>query len=77
MADSGCTWGKVVPLMVHIGEIFSICVNHAMDQETVGRIIEEGGVAARMQAIYELSQSQGAYTSLTKSKRLMSCRSNN
>jgi hypothetical protein len=62
--------------MVRIGEIFGICVNRAMDRRTVGRAIEEGGVAARMQAIYELSQSQGAYSSLTKSKRLTSCRSN-
>ncbi|KAF7326545.1 hypothetical protein MVEN_02607600 [Mycena venus] len=59
MADSGCARAKVGPLMVHIGEIFGIRVNRAMDRRTVGRAIEEGGVAARMQAIYELSQSQG------------------
>ncbi|KAJ7167440.1 hypothetical protein C8R43DRAFT_825985, partial [Mycena crocata] len=56
MADSGCARGKVGPLMVRIGEIFGIRVTRAMDRRTVGRAIEEGGVAARMQAIFELSQ---------------------
>jgi hypothetical protein len=37
-----------------------------MDRRTVGRAIEEGGVAARMQAIYELAQNQGAKQHLIK-----------
>ncbi|KAJ7475256.1 hypothetical protein B0H11DRAFT_1810745, partial [Mycena galericulata] len=59
MADGGCARGKVGPLMVRIGEIFGIRVTRTMDRRTVGRAIEEGGVAARMQATFELSQSQG------------------
>ncbi|KAJ7740117.1 hypothetical protein B0H16DRAFT_1378659, partial [Mycena metata] len=59
MADGGCARAKVGPLMVRIGDIFGVRVTRAMDRRTVGRAIEEGGVAARMQAIYELSQSQG------------------
>lgn len=61
MADSGCARGKVGPLLERIGDIFGIRVIGSMDRRTVGRAIEEGGVAARMQAIFELSQSQGAY----------------
>ncbi|KAJ7877146.1 hypothetical protein B0H13DRAFT_1631869 [Mycena leptocephala] len=59
MADSGCARSKVGPLMVRIGEIFGIRIDRAMDRRTVGRAIEEGGVAARMQVIYELSKSSG------------------
>jgi hypothetical protein len=35
--------------------IFGIWVDKCMDRRTVRRAIEKGGVAARMQAIYELS----------------------
>jgi hypothetical protein len=58
MADSGCARGKVGPLLERIGEIFGVRVNRSMSRRTVGRAIEEGGIAARVQAIYELSQSQ-------------------
>ncbi|KAJ7743197.1 hypothetical protein B0H16DRAFT_1727923 [Mycena metata] len=58
MADGGCAPAKVGPLMVRIGKIFGIRVTRAMDRRTVRRSIEEGGVAARMQAICEFSQSQ-------------------
>ncbi|KAJ6489579.1 hypothetical protein C8R47DRAFT_978003 [Mycena vitilis] len=59
MADSGCARGKVGPLMERIGQIFGIRVTGSMSRRTVGRAIEEGGVAARMQTIYELSQTPG------------------
>jgi hypothetical protein len=62
MADGGCAPAKVGPLMVRIEEVFGIQVTRAMDRRTVRRAIEEGGVAARMQAIFELSQSQGMNT---------------
>jgi hypothetical protein len=77
MADSGCARGKVGPLLERIGQIFGIQVVGSMDRRTVGRAIEEGGVAARMQAIYELSRSEGVYNHLRKNKMLTSCRSNN
>ncbi|KAJ6529037.1 hypothetical protein DFH09DRAFT_934946, partial [Mycena vulgaris] len=59
MADSGCARGKVGPLMERIGQVFGIHVTRSMSRRTVGRAIEEGGVAARMQAVYELSLSKG------------------
>ncbi|KAJ7664801.1 hypothetical protein B0H17DRAFT_850894, partial [Mycena rosella] len=59
IADTGCACGKVGPLLERIGDIFGIRVNRSMSRRTVGRAIEEGGVAAKMQAIYELSQSKG------------------
>ncbi|KAJ7482110.1 hypothetical protein B0H11DRAFT_2419024 [Mycena galericulata] len=59
MADSGCARGKVGPLMGHIGEMFGIHVTGSMSRRTVARAIEEGGVAARIQSVYELSKSQG------------------
>jgi hypothetical protein len=66
VADSGCARGKVGPLIKWIGQIFGIRVDRCMDRRTVGRAIEEGGVAARMQAIYELAQNQGAKQHLIK-----------
>ncbi|KAJ7248128.1 hypothetical protein B0H12DRAFT_1000452, partial [Mycena haematopus] len=59
MADSGCARSKVGPLMEHIGGVFGIQINRAMSRRTVGRAIEEGGVASKMQVAYELSQSKG------------------
>ncbi|KAF7351568.1 hypothetical protein MSAN_01589300 [Mycena sanguinolenta] len=59
MADSGCARGKIGPLMEQVGHIFGIKVDRTMSRRTVGRAIEEGGVAAKIQAIFELSQSQG------------------
>jgi hypothetical protein len=78
MADSGCARSKVGPLMVRIGEIFGIRVDRAMDRRTVGRAIEEGGVAARMQVIYELSKSSGTRAELVGIKHLTHyCRCHN
>jgi hypothetical protein len=63
--------------MERIGQIFGIQVTRVMDRRTVGRAIEEGGVAARMQAIYELSQSKGAFNCLMEITPLTRGRSDN
>jgi hypothetical protein len=45
VADNGCAQGKVGPLIEQIGQIFGIRVDRCMYRRTVGRGIEEGGVA--------------------------------
>ncbi|KAJ6486259.1 hypothetical protein C8R47DRAFT_956996, partial [Mycena vitilis] len=59
MVDSGCARGKVGPLMQKIGDIFGVHIDQEISRRTVGRAIEEGGVAAKMQVVYELSKSEG------------------
>ncbi|KAJ7719825.1 hypothetical protein B0H16DRAFT_1794260 [Mycena metata] len=59
MADGGCARAKIGPMMERIAEVFGVHINRAMSRRTVGRAIEEGGVAARMQLIYELSKNKG------------------
>ncbi|KAJ7318853.1 hypothetical protein DFH08DRAFT_714525, partial [Mycena albidolilacea] len=59
MADGGCARGKIGPMMEHIGAIFGVRINRAMSRRTVGRAIEEGGVAAKMQLAFELSLNHG------------------
>ncbi|KAJ7741249.1 hypothetical protein B0H16DRAFT_1423683 [Mycena metata] len=59
MADGGCARAKIGPMMERIAEVFGVRINRAMSRRTVGRAIEEGGVAARMQLIYELSKNKG------------------
>ncbi|KAJ7021484.1 hypothetical protein C8F04DRAFT_1314480 [Mycena alexandri] len=59
MADGGCARGKIGPMMERIANVFGVRINRTMSRRTVGRAIEEGGVAARMQIIYELSQNTG------------------
>ncbi|KAJ7829469.1 hypothetical protein B0H13DRAFT_1655732, partial [Mycena leptocephala] len=60
MVDSGCARGKVGPLMQRIGGVFGIYIGREMSRRTVSRAVEEGGVAAKMQIIYELSMNTGA-----------------
>ncbi|KAJ7669569.1 hypothetical protein B0H17DRAFT_887150, partial [Mycena rosella] len=57
MADAGCARAKVGPLMANIASIFGVKIqgNRTMSRRTVGRAILEGGVAARMQVVHELS----------------------
>ncbi|KAJ6454999.1 hypothetical protein C8R45DRAFT_770416, partial [Mycena sanguinolenta] len=59
MVDSGCARAKVGPLMTKIGGVFGGTIDREMSRRTVGRAIEEGGVAAKMQVIYELSRNSG------------------
>ncbi|KAJ6563864.1 hypothetical protein B0H19DRAFT_1067470 [Mycena capillaripes] len=59
MVDSGCARGKVGPLMERVGAVFGIHINRVMSRRTVGRAVEEGGVAAKMQVAFELSSSKG------------------
>ncbi|KAJ7213194.1 hypothetical protein GGX14DRAFT_519404 [Mycena pura] len=59
MVDSGCARAKVGPLMAQIGAVFGVHINREMSRRTVGRAIEEGGVAAKMQIAYELSLNEG------------------
>jgi hypothetical protein len=66
MADSGCARRKVGPLMEWIGEVFGVQLNRSMSRRTVGRAIEEGGVAAKIQVIYELLKTPGTYSMLAK-----------
>jgi hypothetical protein len=58
-ADGGCARGKIGPMMEHIGAIFGVRIDRAMSRKTVGRAIEEGGVAAKMQLAFELSLNHG------------------
>ncbi|KAJ6537178.1 hypothetical protein B0H19DRAFT_1079548 [Mycena capillaripes] len=59
MVDSGCARGKVGPGMERIGTVFGIHINRVMSRRTVGRAVEEGVVAAKMQVAFELSSSKG------------------
>ncbi|KAJ7430216.1 hypothetical protein B0H11DRAFT_1676382, partial [Mycena galericulata] len=59
MADCGCAREKIGSLMERVGEIFGVYVNRAMSRRTVGRAILEGGIAAKMQATFELGLNQG------------------
>ncbi|KAJ7093335.1 hypothetical protein B0H15DRAFT_776748, partial [Mycena belliarum] len=63
MADSGCARGKVGPLLERVGQMFGIHVTRSMSRRTVGRTVDEGGVATKVQAIFELSQSPGVTVS--------------
>lgn len=60
MTDSGCARGKVGSLMQRLGDMFGVHISREMSRRTVGRAIEEGGVAAKMQVVYELSKNKGA-----------------
>ncbi|KAJ6465190.1 hypothetical protein C8R47DRAFT_1235882, partial [Mycena vitilis] len=57
MVDAGCARAKVGPLMTEISAIFGVKINGArkMSRRTVSRAVLEGGIAARMQQVYELS----------------------
>ncbi|KAJ7895747.1 hypothetical protein B0H13DRAFT_1624250 [Mycena leptocephala] len=59
MVDSGCARGKVGTLMERIGQIFGVHINRKMSRRTVSRAIAEGGIAAKMQATFELSLNKG------------------
>ncbi|KAJ7101997.1 hypothetical protein C8R44DRAFT_716352 [Mycena epipterygia] len=59
MADSGCARDKIGPLMQEMGDIFGVHVNRLMSRRTVSRAIGEGGIAAKMQATYELTLTNG------------------
>ncbi|KAF7364655.1 hypothetical protein MVEN_00335000 [Mycena venus] len=45
--------------MACIGDVFGLQINQEMSRRTVGRAVEEGGVAARIQAAYKLSETKG------------------
>ncbi|KAJ7315392.1 hypothetical protein DFH08DRAFT_715778, partial [Mycena albidolilacea] len=59
MVDSGCAPAKVGPLMACLASAFGVHIDREMDRRTVRRAIAEGGVAAKMQAVYELAESGG------------------
>ncbi|KAJ7730731.1 hypothetical protein B0H16DRAFT_1329757, partial [Mycena metata] len=59
MAGNGCTPDKVGSLMEKIGDFFGIHITKQMSGRTVRRVILEGGVAAKMQATYELMNTPG------------------
>ncbi|KAJ7369172.1 hypothetical protein DFH08DRAFT_796965 [Mycena albidolilacea] len=59
MVDSRCACGKVRTLMEHIGQIFGVHIDRKMSWCTVSRAITEGEIAAKMQAMFELSLNKG------------------
>lgn len=71
MADAGCTRGKVGSLMEKVGEIFGVRINRCMSRRTVSRTIQEGGIAAQMQATFELGLNEGSSRSLSVFLALM------
>jgi uncharacterized protein (DUF697 family) len=53
-------------LMERIGQIFGVHINRKMSRRTVSRAIAEGGIAAKMQATFELSLNKGSFTCFTR-----------
>ncbi|KAF8203541.1 hypothetical protein K438DRAFT_1472661, partial [Mycena galopus ATCC 62051] len=62
MVGNGCTPDKVGSLMEKIGHFFGIHITKQMSGRTVRRVVLEGGVAAKMQATYELMNTPAGVT---------------
>lgn len=56
MVSTGMAEGKVGVAIKKIGGILGVKVDRVMDKRTVQRAIKESGVAADIQAVYEMSQ---------------------
>ncbi len=66
--SNGCNEKKVGQVIQAVGAMMGIKVTHRMSQQTVQRCIMEGGIAAKIQAADEMSNTDSMYHDIASAK---------
>ncbi|KAI0051072.1 hypothetical protein FA95DRAFT_1486152 [Auriscalpium vulgare] len=58
LVKNGCAMGSVASVVAKVAKTFGVSVDRSMSRRSVSRAVLEGGIAAKIQLGYEISQAQ-------------------